>query len=105
MLTHGQTDFYVQYIDPDSHSIRSYYPDFLFQKEDGTYVIVEVKGDNKIDDPVVLAKKQFAEQMATASGMSYKIIKGSELETGNYGFLLNEYSNTYDVQSQIDILQ
>jgi hypothetical protein len=105
MLTHGQTDFYVQYIDPDSHSIRSYYPDFLFQKEDGTYVIVEVKGDNKIDDPVVLAKKQFAEQMATASGMSYKIIKGSDVETGNYDFLLNEDSNTYDVQSQIDILQ
>ncbi|MBV5323607.1 type III restriction endonuclease, partial [bacterium] len=29
MLTHGQSDFFVQYIDPDSHTIRSYYPDFL----------------------------------------------------------------------------
>lgn len=80
MLTHGQTDFFVQYIDPDSHTIRSYYPDFLVQKEDGSYVIVEVKGDNKIDDPVVLAKQRFAEQMATASGMTYRVVKGSEVE-------------------------
>jgi hypothetical protein len=35
---------------------------------DGTWVIVEVKGDNKIEDPVVLAKQAFAEQMAVASG-------------------------------------
>ena len=80
MLTHGQTDFFVQYIDPDSHTIRSYYPDFLLQKEDGSYVIVEVKGDNMIDDPVVRAKQQFAERMAVASGMTYRVIKGSEVE-------------------------
>jgi len=80
MLTHGQTDFYVQYIDPDSHTIRSYYPDFLVQKEDGSYVIVEVKGDNKVDDPVVVAKQEFAEKMALASGMTYRVVKGSEVE-------------------------
>ncbi|MBD2682655.1 MULTISPECIES: TnsA endonuclease N-terminal domain-containing protein [Nostoc] len=84
MLTHGQSDFYIEYIDPDSHSIRKYYPDFLFQKEDDSYVIVEVKGDNKIEDPVVQAKKQFAEQMATASQMTYKIIAGSEAGSGHY---------------------
>ena len=88
MLTHGQSDFYIQYIDPDSHSIRSYYPDFLLQKDDGTYVIVEVKGDNLIDDPVVRAKKEFAEQMAVASGMTYKIIKGSDASQGRYSELL-----------------
>lgn len=32
MLTHGQTDFYIQYIVPDSYAIRSYYPDFLFRR-------------------------------------------------------------------------
>lgn len=46
MLTHGQTDFFIQYIDPDSHTVRSYYPDFVFLREqpDGSekYVIVEV---------------------------------------------------------------
>jgi hypothetical protein len=44
MLTHGQSDFFVSYIDPEFHALRSYYPDFLIEKEDGRYVIVEVKG-------------------------------------------------------------
>jgi superfamily II DNA or RNA helicase len=89
MLTHGQSEFYIQYIDPDSHAIRSYYPDFLFQKDDGTYVIVEVKGDNMIDDPVVRAKQEFAEQMATESGMTYRMIKGSDASKGVYSQLLS----------------
>ncbi len=88
MLTHGQSDFYVQYIDPESHTVRSYYPDFLIEKEDGSYVIIEVKGDNKIDDPVVLAKKEFAEQTAVVSGMTYKIIKGSDANASRYEFLV-----------------
>jgi len=97
MLTHGQSDFYVQYIDPESHTVRSYYPDFLVQKEDGKYVIVEVKGDNKIEDPVVLAKQEFAEQMAVASGMTYKIIKGTDAAQGRYSFLLTNEPMPYQV--------
>ena len=97
MLTHGQSDFYVQYIDPESHTVRSYYPDFLVQKEDGRYLIVEVKGDNKIEDPVVLAKQEFAEQMAIASGMTYKIIKGSDAAQGRYSFLLTNDAMPYQV--------
>jgi len=89
MLTHGQSDFYIQYIDPESHTVRSYYPDFLLQNHDGTYVIVEVKGDNMIDDPIVRAKKEFARQLATASGMEYKIIKGSDAMNRHYRMLLN----------------
>lgn len=90
MLTHGQTEFFIQYIDPDSHTIRSYYPDFLFEKEDGTMVIVEVKGDNRIDEPVVQAKKEAAEQVAIASGMTYRMIKGSDAAKGVYQELLDE---------------
>lgn len=82
MLTHGQTDFYIQYIDPESHTVRNYYPDFLLEKENGDYIIVEVKGDNKIEDPVVLAKEKAARETATASRMEYKIIKGSEVNEG-----------------------
>ncbi len=52
-------------------------------------MIVEVKGDNKIDDPVVQAKKTFAEQMVVASDMTYEIIKGSDANTENYKALLN----------------
>lgn len=64
--------------------MRSYYPDFLFQDDTGTYVIVEVKGDNKWDDPVVLSKKEYASQIAVASGMRYEMIKGSDVEAGEY---------------------
>lgn len=77
MLTHGQSEFYVQYIDPDSHTIRSYYPDFLVQKDDGDYLIVEVKADYQVDDPLVLAKKSFAEKVASVSNMTYSLIPGT----------------------------
>ncbi len=82
MLTHGQTDFYIQYIDPDSNTVRKYYPDFLVEKTNGDYLIVEVKGDNKIEDPVVLAKEKAASETAIASKMEYKIIRGSEVNDG-----------------------
>lgn len=55
---------------------------FLVEKINGDYVIVEVKGDNKIEDPVVLAKERAARETATASRMEYKIIKGSEVMNG-----------------------
>ena len=90
MLTHGQTDFYIQYIDPESHTVRSYYPDFLFKKEDDSYVIVEVKGEHQIDDPIVNAKQEFAEQIAVASGMKYKMIGGNAVSTAEgYNNLFN----------------
>lgn len=86
MLTHGQSDFLIRYIDPESHSVRSYYPDFLvkFRTDDNTdsYAIIEVKGDNKIDDEVVKAKAIYATQIATSSGMTYHMIKGSDAENG-----------------------
>ncbi len=89
MLTHGQTDFYIQYIDPESHTVRSYYPDFLFKKEDDSYVIVEVKGEHKLEDPVVKAKQEFAEQIAVASGMTYRIIGGKDVTSDGYYDLMN----------------
>lgn len=88
MLTHGQSDFFIQYIDPESRAVRSYYPDFIFQKDDDSYVIVEVKGDNKWEDPIVNAKKEFAQQMAVASGMEYRMIKGSDAQAREYRRLL-----------------
>ena len=84
MLTHGQSDFYIRYIDPESHVVRQYYPDFLMQKDDDAWVIVEVKGDNMIDDKIVQAKAAATREKASASHMSYKIIKGSEVEDGQY---------------------
>jgi DNA or RNA helicases of superfamily II len=92
MLTHGQSDFFIQYIDPESHTIRSYYPDFFLQKEDGEYFIIEVKADNQIDAPVVIAKREFAERIATASNMKYCIIKASDAQKGHYGMIWGEES-------------
>lgn len=92
MLTHGQSDFFIQYIDPDSRTVRSYYPDFIFQREepDGSlkYVIVEVKADNQIEDAVVQAKKDFAHQIAVASGMEYRILKSSDADKRHFRALL-----------------
>ncbi len=82
MLTHGQSDFVINYIDPLSHTVRNYYPDFLVKMNDGSYVIVEVKGDNMVDDEVVKAKADYASQLAIASHMTYKMIKGSAAMNG-----------------------
>ena len=88
MLTHGQSDFYIQYIDPESHAVRRYYPDFLMQKEDGSWVIVEVKGDHLIEDQLVQVKAEATQQVTYVSEMSYGIIKESEVSAGGYGSLL-----------------
>lgn len=78
MLTHGQSDFYISYVDPVSHSLRSYFPDFLVKNDDDSYTIMEVKADYMIEDEVVKAKAEFARVLATASGMDYKMVKASE---------------------------
>lgn len=89
MLTHGQSEFYIQYIDPETHTVRSYYPDFLMKTDDDIWEIIEIKGDNKIDDSVVNAKKLYATEMAIASNMKYEMIKSSDINSGRY---IQEYS-------------
>jgi type III restriction enzyme len=84
MLTHGQSEFFVQYIDPDSRALRSYYPDFLVRLDDGTYVILEVKADNMVDSAITQAKKDYAAQMALVSGMRYEIVKATDASKGTY---------------------
>ena len=86
MLTHGQSDFFIQYVDPDTSQVRSYYPDFLIRKNDGSLVMVEVKGEHMIDHPTVIAKQAYAEMMASASKvpMSYKIIPSKQAANGSF---------------------
>jgi len=38
----------------------------------------------------VIAKQELTEQMASASGMTYRIIKGSDAQKGDYGLLFDE---------------
>ena len=80
MFKQGQSEFYIPYIDPESHTLRSYYPDFLLQMTDDSFDLVEIKGDNKINDPVVLAKREAAEQVASNNQMKYIMYRSSDLE-------------------------
>lgn len=79
MFTANQGDLSIQYYDPESGRIRHYYPDFLAKMEDGTYQLIEVKGDDKIDDTVVKAKAVAAQEMAVASGVEYKMYPASKV--------------------------
>ena len=82
MFTSQNNGLGIQYIDPETKVIHTYYPDFIAFFEDGTVEIIEVKGDNKIDDVVVKAKAEAAEEMASINKMRYKMIKGSDIING-----------------------
>ena len=77
MFTSNQGDLSINYYDPESRRVRTYYPDFLAKMADGSYQLIEVKGDNMIDDEVVKAKKTAAQEMAVASGIDYIMYPGS----------------------------
>jgi len=83
MLTHGQSDFRINYIDPDTHGVRSYYPDFLILTKSGEWLVVEVKAAVSMDDPVVLAKQEFAESVLKASNIRYKMVPHNVAASAN----------------------
>ncbi len=74
MLTHGQSEFFVRYIDPETHTLRAYYPDFLVEMENGEFFIVEIKGENLIDSPTTQAKVEYARQMFSGHNMHYVFV-------------------------------
>lgn len=92
MFTSNQGDLSIPYYDPETQRMRNYYPDFLAKMCDGTYQLIEVKGDNMIDDIVVKAKKSAAEEIAAESKMEYIIYKGSTLMNEN---VLSETSDCF----------
>ncbi|MDR0937615.1 MAG: DEAD/DEAH box helicase family protein [Oscillospiraceae bacterium] len=77
MFTSEQGDFSIRYYDPESGRVRRYYPDFFAIMSDGSYQIIEVKGDNKIDDPLVKIKEAAAKKIASKSGVEYVMYAGS----------------------------
>lgn len=99
MFTSNQGDLSVHYYDPESKRVRQYYPDFLALMKDETYQLIEVKGDHMIDNEVVLAKKEAAEEMSIASGMRYLIYASSILMKQN---VLQDpgFCQTYFVQGE-----
>lgn len=85
----SKTEFYFQYIDPDSYALRNYYPDFLVQLKNGQYVIIEVKGDHQYEDPIVLAKAKAAKEYASMSDIEYRMIKGTDAVAHLYQHLIS----------------
>lgn len=79
MFTSKYNGIAIQYIDPETNAIRSYYPDFITKLDDGTIQIIEVKGDNKTDDLVVRTKALVAEEMASESKMQYIMIPSTRI--------------------------
>ena len=79
MLTHGQTDFCINYIAPDTHGARSYYQDFSIQTKNGDWLVVEVKARNMMDDRDVLAKQTIVETMLKASKISYHMVAHTDV--------------------------
>jgi hypothetical protein len=77
MFTSKQGDLAIQYIDPLTNQLRNYYPDFVAKLDDNTWEIIEVKGDNMIDNIVVQAKKAAAQEMAHESNIDYKMYRGN----------------------------
>ena len=84
MFTGSENGLSVQYIDPVSNIIRNYYPDILVFYKDGSVEIIEVKGDNKIDDKVVEAKATAAMELAEHSKMEYDMVPSSDIMSGRY---------------------
>ena len=84
MFTGSENGLSVQYIDPESNIIRNYYPDILVYYKDGSIEIIEVKGDNKIDDRVVEAKAYAALELAEHSKMEYDMVSSSSIMKGTY---------------------
>jgi hypothetical protein len=96
----SKTDFAIGYTDPESYRYRNYYPDFLVEMKDGSYQIIEIKGDNKLEDKVVKAKKEAAKALATGSNMIYRMIAGSnannpEIVDPNFDKII-QYPITFD---------
>ncbi len=67
------------YVEPETYVNYSCYPDFISTLNDGTIQIIEVKGDNKIDDTVVQAKAAAALEMASASKMGYLMLESTRI--------------------------
>ena len=91
----NQNDLSIPFTDPDSHRLRNYYPDFIAKMKDGSIQIIEVKGDNKLDDNVVKAKQEAALALATDNDMIYRMLAGSRIMSSNIVDTKNDNIITY----------
>ncbi len=88
MLSRGQTDFCVYYVDPIVNRAMNYYPDFLVKLKSGRWLVVEVKGDDMRGDPQVEAKAAAAKEFAEDSDMKYCLIWEGDIKAGHSAAIL-----------------
>jgi len=91
MFTHGQSDFRINYIDPATHTVRAYYPDFLIRTAEDEWLVVEVKALFAMEDAVIQAKREFAEKMLAASNIKYWMVPHSSAAAARIGNHLVSY--------------
>jgi type III restriction enzyme len=90
MFTSGQAEFVLRYIDPEAKTVRSYYPDFVVHTDGGGWVLLEVKADNQLLDPVVRAKAEAGrEAAATQNNMRYALLPSTLADAGFAGLALD----------------
>jgi hypothetical protein len=71
MFTSQYNGLSIQYVDPDTYMVRTYYPDFVTFLDDDTMQIVEVKAENLIDLAVTHAKQDAAKEMVGEHKFAY----------------------------------
>ena len=102
MLTHGQSDFLVRYIDPDLHALRSYYPDFLVEMDSGNFCIIEIKGENLIPDADTQAKAEYASRMFSGKhGMAYLFVPSHNAHSLLMEILSDEKSIQFGLEQNV----
>lgn len=99
MFTSNQSEFFVQYIDPETKRLRKYYPDFIAKMVAGHYEIIEVKGDNMMGKDIVQAKQDAIVEIATESKIVYKMYPSTRIMKENV--LENEIDYDYDEPEEI----
>jgi len=63
----------IKYFTPDN-KFKTYIPDFLVEKIDGTIELVEMKGTHLLKNPNTQKKIEFAKKWCAARGITYRII-------------------------------
>jgi hypothetical protein len=76
MFTAVLSESCFHYVDPDSHTVSYYYPDFLIVHTDDRLGIIEVKSEKWLGDSVTKAKTQYASIAISGQNSYYKLIPG-----------------------------
>lgn len=83
MFTSGQSELAIPWYDPESQSLRNYYPDFVAEMADGKVQLIEVKGAHKLDSPDVLAKAEAARALTDGQSIEYIMYSDADINAGS----------------------